>query len=282
MVEFLDYVSPRLTLRTINSSQTELSYITRVRNVIQFQIEESEDYVCLRNIFKHKIRLYREKVEQFNIILCHAISEIVKSRVFIHNPLPFLEWETIISNNDGFSLLENEGQPRIETPHTTKEIMPGDRYLVATFSFSLDCSDLLRSSRQRQYRRQLSPNTPLDMLSLSNCIGNLNPMHESIWRRVYSDNNTTFFSSEEEIALYVKEEKQPKRKTMIFKQLMNRERGESFNNFEILKAIASPYYYVLPHQVDCYFKTLIWRNRWNVITVSFRSQLNKSVKNIIR
>lgn len=34
----------------------------------------------------------------------------------------------------------------------------------------------------------------------------------------------------------------------MFKKIQKRESGESFNTFDILKSIASPYYYVLPYK----------------------------------
>lgn len=62
---------------------------------------------------------------------------------------------------------------------------------------------------------------------------------------------------------------------------MERERGESFNKFEILKAIASPYYYVLPYQSQFIFGTMGEREHWNVSTFWFESRLNVGIKCIL-
>ncbi|GFS87213.1 uncharacterized protein NPIL_597831 [Nephila pilipes] len=90
MPEIFPFVSPLLTLGDINSSQEEMSYITRMRNVIKFQIEKSDDYEHLRDAsLKHKIICLISISFTLETCLSYTLVNVVKSHVLVHNIKPF-------------------------------------------------------------------------------------------------------------------------------------------------------------------------------------------------
>ncbi|GFR27307.1 uncharacterized protein TNCT_83221 [Trichonephila clavata] len=75
-----------------------------------------------------------------------------------------------------------------------------------------------------------------------------NPVHESTWRRLYDANNTLFNCENIDFDMYVREQTINLRPVNVLKEIIKREIGSSFKKLEVLKIIASPYYYILPHQ----------------------------------
>lgn len=212
MARYLNEASPWLTLREISYSEVEMLYVTCMRNVIQFQIQNSEDYQYLRRRFWHRIEFFQERLEELNIILCHTLSEVVKSHVLVHNPLPFHLWRTIVIDNNGFPLLQNQVQVTADIAQLADRNILGDRFLVPTFSSELECTDLKQSGHLRLYKRLLFTNDGLDKLPFNSLISDITEFPESKWRRVYSSNDLFFFSRNSDIAFYIKEQTLRRRK----------------------------------------------------------------------
>ncbi|GFW41108.1 hypothetical protein TNCV_415171 [Trichonephila clavipes] len=152
----------------------------------------------------------------------------------------------------------------------------GHRFLTVTFKDALSCIEM--ESTSRQYRRQLFCNTPLVKLTSKYAAGNLNPMYESTWRRLYANPCTVLCIRDEDIIHYIKEQTQEEKEAHVFKKLIERQTGESFNIFHILKSIALPYYYILPHVNELTFRDLTDHDYFNLMSICFESQLNIALK----
>lgn len=270
-----------LTLREISGSQEEMSYISRMRNVIQFQFGSTEDFEYVRQNFTHQIMMFEDINPILFTVLSYTLSKIVKSHVLVHNLQPFLEWRTIIVDNEGFPLRQNQGQfgAEIELDDIN---MQGDRFLVLTFSNVLHCMDLQRSNSPIIYEKELLTNSPLDTLVLSNLTENWNSLFESAWTRAYTNNRIFFSSRDNAVYFYIKDETRSRRVENVFKQIMEREKGESFNELEILKSLITPYYFMFPDQNYRTFPPDKILGYLNLTYCTFTSQLNLAVKSIIQ
>lgn len=246
-------ISALLTLTKINGSQEEMGYITRMRNMILFQISCRNDYRHLEQKFLQRIILEKRNVTLFRECLRHSFSEIMKYSVFVHNPDPFRFWTTIIIDNPQTT---NDDQMRAVTDGRSTETKGTDRFLVPTFR------DLVTNDRilylNRSFRR-LNTNFLLNLPGPSN-VDYCDPTQESTWRRLYDSNITFFFCKYEDFILYVKEQICEFRPVNVFREIMQRQIGSCFRNKAVLRSVASPYYYVLPYQDEQKYATLT-RNR---------------------
>ncbi|GFY47199.1 uncharacterized protein TNIN_356371 [Trichonephila inaurata madagascariensis] len=95
--------------------------------------------------------------------------------------------------------------------------------------------------------RRINTNIPYSILETTSNNRYLNPMHESTWRRLYDSNTTFSFCEYDDFILYVKEQTLGSRPVNVFKEIMKRQMGKPFDTTAVLRRIASPYYYVLPH-----------------------------------
>ncbi|GFQ94869.1 uncharacterized protein TNCT_129281 [Trichonephila clavata] len=232
------FMFPLLTLSDIKCSQEEMSYITRVRNVIEVQIESSEDYDYLKQSFNHSIFYPMSRSHELRKCLTYALSKVSKSPALMHNYKPFREWPTI--RVESFDVSEEIIIQRIDEHEQTEYFY----YLVPDYKHLQNSSFVL--PLYHLYSMQFVENW-LKKLRFKN-IDCFNSMHKSIWRRVYGNNHSYFCSSNINIAAFLKEQIQRVEPIQVFNEIIKRERGEFFNLFGILESIASPYYYVLPHQ----------------------------------
>ncbi|GFR15911.1 uncharacterized protein TNCT_346371 [Trichonephila clavata] len=219
-----------------------MSYITAMRNVIKFQIESSEVYDYLKQTFKHSILFPLTRTLVLQKCLRYALSKVAEFTVLVHNYAPFRRWPTIFIEHDYFS--EDDSDQSEEIYRSIDENDAADYYLVpeitntGSYSFVPSCHPLNIMQFVENW---------LDNLQFKN-IDCFNSMNKSIWRRLYANNFTYFCSSDIDIAAFLKEQIQRNRPISTFNEIIKRERGETFNQSRILESIASPYYYVLPHQ----------------------------------
>ncbi|GFS89456.1 uncharacterized protein NPIL_458611 [Nephila pilipes] len=282
MNRIFPFVSPLLTLESINNSQEEMLYITRMRNVIKFQIETSDDYELLRiGYFRHKILCLRTITSTLKTCLSHTLSNIVKSHVLVHNVEPFLQWWTISIEDDGFPDRKYAIQSGIRVWKTVGSSKDG--FLVATIT---NCAFIyVVNTRYNWADAQLFTSTTLDSIRISAPANDVNSINHT-WRRVYDSNCTLFSCSENDIAAFVKEQMTRRTKPVnILKQVMKRAEEGSFNEYQILKVIASPYYYELPHQNEQEYFLFTTDNSWSFVNplyviFTFESRLNFGMKNI--
>ncbi|GFS67489.1 uncharacterized protein NPIL_154151 [Nephila pilipes] len=234
-----------------------MSYITRMRNTIKFQIEMDEgEYEKLENYpFQHDIVCSFTKRKKLEICLRHALSNVTKSHYLVHNCTPFREWRTINFDNYGFQGGQNRVQ-RQEVFRVNDDSEPEERFLVAGFQNPLWYSFSFGWSLWNLLRTPFS-HTQLNNLQINKSVDYLNLLQNSTWRRVYADNNTYFSFSDAAIAAYVKEQSQRKIPVNVFDEIMKRERGEFFNQFRVLESIALFYYYVLPYQNEGRYNQII-------------------------
>ncbi|GFT92506.1 uncharacterized protein NPIL_248571 [Nephila pilipes] len=276
-----DYIAGQLTLRKINYSPNEMAYITRIRNAIKFQIASEEDCNCFKKPFKHLILYKWNEKTELKICLDYALSKAVKSHVLLHNSEPFLQWRTITIDNEGFFQIRSEDQRIAEISKKTAEKESVDRFLVPNFRLEYenvlkDHWPLLRSGERPFFEDAFLHNFRLT------CIANHHflPL-EFNWGRVYSNDGPLVIFDKVYIAAYFDDQIRSNRFVNVFKQIVNREINEKFfNQFEILRAIASPYYFVLPYQELPQFAHIgnTHFNHHNYGLFSFQSRLDVAMK----
>ncbi|GFT78448.1 uncharacterized protein NPIL_172301 [Nephila pilipes] len=246
-----DFIARQLTLRKINYSPNEMAYITRMRNAIKFQIASEEDYNCFKKPFTHMILHKRNEITELRICLDYALSKVVKSHVLLHNSEPFLQWRTITIDNEGFFQIRSEDQRIAEISKKTAKNESVDRFLVPNFRLEYDNVLKDRWPTLRSGERPFFEDAFLHNFRLT-CIANHHDLPlEFTWKRVYSNDVPLVPFDKVYLAAYFDDKIQNNRSVNVFKQIVNREINEKlFNQFEILRAIASPYYFVLPYQEE--------------------------------
>ncbi|GFY47865.1 uncharacterized protein TNIN_93951 [Trichonephila inaurata madagascariensis] len=256
-----------------------------MRNLILFQISNREDFKYFNKAFHHQFRMKRECFDTFSICFTEAFNQVAKSHVLVHNYEPFCNWNIIIVDDDGHPQTQDEDYLAAKTGKKFKR-GPTDKYLVAT------CNDDLVIDP--------FPNCPFKILSIrtntSYQLSSLIPictnssfdvMHEFTWRRVYDANSTFFFCEDNDFSHYIWEQIRKRRPINVFKTIKGREIGNHFDQKLVLKTIASPYYYILPHQDEEEFAEYERKGEshweftvWDFITFRFLSQLEIAVKNV--
>ncbi|GFW47729.1 uncharacterized protein TNCV_2829191 [Trichonephila clavipes] len=180
----------------------------------------------------------RKDIALFQKCLYHTLSEAMKSSVLVRNFAPFRHWTTIIIDR-----VDNSScQLRTETCGRNTGITATDRFLMPTFL------DVMTNKLLLFLNRRINTNIPCNIMETSSVKRYLNPLHESTWRRLYDSNTTFFFYDYKDFILYIKEQTLESKPVNVFKEIMERQIGKTFNTTAVLKRIASPYYYVLPHQ----------------------------------
>ncbi|GFU56063.1 uncharacterized protein TNCV_3405261 [Trichonephila clavipes] len=174
----------------------------------------------------------------------HAFSQVAKSHVLVHNYEPFRHWDMII--------IDNDGQPKTKNGHEMKagtganiNTMPINKFLIA--NNGLACTSFPHWNFYPCYKgiiTSIQSNVFEQFYTTESSI----LRRESTWRRVYDATLTFFFCEYDDFSLYVLEQKLHKTPINVFKTVLEREIGICFNQKSVLKTIASPYYYVLPHQ----------------------------------
>ncbi|GFT59039.1 uncharacterized protein NPIL_221871 [Nephila pilipes] len=222
---------------------------------------------------------------EFRICLDHALTKVLKSHVLVRNTEPFVNWKTINIDNNGFPQRRNESHCRITESKIALENILIDRFLVAHFR---KMSPFFGRNFWRVKTWNEDPlikGFNLDTLGFLYSTNELNLLHESAWRRVYSDNKMFYLFEKIYISSYLREQFQRNRPVNVLKQIMKRERSALFNQFEILKLIASPYYYVLPHQDEQKYTEIQAERFWlmnekfcSYTEFIFESTLDKAMK----
>ncbi|GFQ78327.1 uncharacterized protein TNCT_241711 [Trichonephila clavata] len=219
-----------------------------MRNVIKFQTATEEDYEHFKNsLFCNELIFLEKREELVEVCLSHALTKVVKSHELVHNIKPFLQWIIIEIDTDGFTEGQNPFAWRRKRDPRTIEYIQRNLFIVAAFSNSLHEDFFGGWTSYYLHERQLFSDIHLDDLLISDA-DYLESLHKSSWRRVYANNLCLFSCLEKDIAAYVKEQTRISKPIDVFKQIINRELGEHFDQFEVLESIASPYYYVLPPQ----------------------------------
>ncbi|GFQ70772.1 uncharacterized protein TNCT_599981 [Trichonephila clavata] len=172
----------------------------------------------------------------------------MKFSVLVHNSTPFRNWTTVTIDSVNNP---RKGPIRAQTCGRNIGITATDRFLVSSFR------DLMLNDWVPFLNRRLNSNILCNIFETSSSNNkHLNPMHESTWRRLYNCNTTFFFCEYDDFILYVKEQTLEPRPINVFKEIMERQIGKAFNTTAVLRRIASPYYYVLPHQDEQEYATL--------------------------
>ncbi|GFT76137.1 uncharacterized protein NPIL_24951 [Nephila pilipes] len=244
-----DYIARLLTLRKINFSPNEMAYITRMRNAIKFQIASEEECRCFLETFHHQILYKRDEITELQICLDHALSKVVKSHVLLHNGEPFHQWKTITIDNDGFFQIRSEDQRIAEINKKIAENESVDRSLVANFRLNFWSALKDHWPTLRSGERPIFADDILCTFRLTCFADHRYLQLESTWIRVYSYDGPLVLFEKVYVAAYLDDQIRNNRSVNVFKQIVNREVNEKFfNQFEILRAIVSPYYFVLPYQ----------------------------------
>ncbi|GFR33026.1 uncharacterized protein TNCT_59361 [Trichonephila clavata] len=265
MVEHIHCVTPLLTLKEINNSQEEMTYLTRMRNVIKFQTARPKEYEYFKNNnFYNEIFCHKEHEPSLEACLSHALTKVVKSHLMVDNLVPFLQWDIVDIDADGFTEGQNPVTPRENADPRAVEYAQGNPFLVAAFS-NFNILDF--NSVSNSYSNERNLITCRDIVDLQiNDVVYLNSLHKSSWRRVFDRGLALFSCCDQDIAAYVREQTKISKPMKVFKQILNRELGERFDQFDVLESIASPYYYVLPHQNENEYKSFELFCSWFVIT----------------
>ncbi|GFU56067.1 transposable element Tcb2 transposase [Trichonephila clavipes] len=233
-----DLVSTLLNLSKISNCQAEMDYITKMRNLILFQLSSSKEFQYLDGRFHQQIWVHNRSLPIFRICYSHAFFQIVKSHVLVHNYEPFRHWDIIVTDNDG-----HPQERKVETERNV-EAIPINRILVADNGLACPSSP---NWNFYPYYKEIITGIQSNVFEQFYADSFL-LKHESTWRRVYAANLTFFFCGYSDFSLYVMEQKLDKTPINVFKTILGREIGMCFNQKSVLKTIASPYYYILPYQ----------------------------------
>ncbi|GFY75365.1 uncharacterized protein TNIN_369631 [Trichonephila inaurata madagascariensis] len=118
--------SALLTLTKIRDSPNEMVYITKMRNLILFQIPEA-DYSYLDYKFHHRFRLDKRKTLLYHMCLHYAFSKVFKYPALVHNFEPFRHWRVGTINNTDYLRTQNRNGEELEKEETENV----DYFLVA-------------------------------------------------------------------------------------------------------------------------------------------------------
>ncbi|GFU56029.1 uncharacterized protein TNCV_3404981 [Trichonephila clavipes] len=236
-------ISAFLNLTKISNCQVEMSYITKMRNLILFQVSSSKEFQYLDGRFYHEIWVHDRSLPIFRMCYSHAFFQVVKSHTLVHNYEPFRHWDIIIIDSDGHRQTKKGQNLKIEAGENI-EAIPIERFLVADNGLA---SPSFPDWNFYPYYKGIITGMQPDIFEQFYAESFL-LRHESTLRRVY-DANLTYFSCEyDDFSLYVIEQKRDKTPSNVFKTIMEREIGICLNEKSVLKTIASPYYYILPYQ----------------------------------
>ncbi|GFW61715.1 uncharacterized protein TNCV_3706501 [Trichonephila clavipes] len=238
-----------------------------MRNVIKFQNASHKEYEYFKNDkFYHEIFCQGNQVLSLEVCLSHALTKIVKSHVVVDNLVPFLQWDIVEIDDDGFTEGQNPVITRESADPRAVEYVQRNIFLGTAFS---NLKILYYGTKFYSYsnERPLFTSRDLDDLQIKD-VDYLNSLYNSSWRRVFDHGLSLFSCFDEDLAAYVREQAKISKPVNVFKQILNREWNERFDQFEVLESIASPYYYVLPHRNERQYKEFELYGRWRLITNS--------------
>ncbi|GFR02446.1 uncharacterized protein TNCT_462581 [Trichonephila clavata] len=246
--ELFPSVCCQLTLTKIRDSEEEMKYITKMRNIIINQVGNREEYRYLKhNSFKHVLLSLRERRNCLEMCLRYALLKIMRSFVSMESYRPFFRYPIMGINNDGF--LEPNGNQEPEFVRSIHQQQRAELYIVTTFK-SAKCYSFVNSwDSWDLLQQQLMYYSELNNFQL-HADEAWEGEHNSIWRRVFANNYSYFYSSDTNVDAYVKEQTRTRRPIRVLHEVLGRQRGGAINQLGILENIASPYYYVLPDQIE--------------------------------
>ncbi|GFY47866.1 uncharacterized protein TNIN_93961 [Trichonephila inaurata madagascariensis] len=236
-------VSNLLNLTKISNSQVEMVYITKMRNLILFQVSSSAEFQYLDGRFYQQFWVHTRSLPIFRMCYSHAFFQVVKSHVLVQNYEPFRHWDMIVIDNDGHPRVRNGQNLKVEAGDNV-EAIPINKFLVAANGLA---SPSFPDWNFYPYYKEIITGIQPDVFEQFYADSFL-LKHESTWRRVYNANLTFFFCDYPDFSLYVIEQKLDKTPINVFKTILGRQTGMCFDEKSVLKTIASPYYYILPYQ----------------------------------
>ncbi|GFS45673.1 uncharacterized protein NPIL_176921 [Nephila pilipes] len=227
----------------------------------------------------------RNEIKELRICLDYALSKVVKSHVLLHNSEPFHQWGTITIDNDGFYQIRSQVERIAEISKKTAENESVDQFLAPTFRLEYGSALADRWHTLRSGERPFFAEDILHTFPLTCIADHLYLPLESAWSRVYSNDGFLVLFEKVYVAAYLDDQIRNNRSVNVFKQIVNREINEKFfNQFEILRTIASPYYFVLPYQ-DLQTYAHIEMSGWYILilhqnysVLSFQCQLDVAMK----
>ncbi|GFQ89349.1 uncharacterized protein TNCT_480881 [Trichonephila clavata] len=202
--------STLLNLTKISKSQKEMSYITKMRNLILFQLSSREEFQYLDQRFYHQFWVRDRSLPIFRMCYSHAFFQVVKSHVLIDNYEPFYNWDIIVIDNDGHQRIK-DGRKMKTACKNINDVHVG-RFLVANNGLASD--SYLNWNFYPYYKGIIA-------VIQSNVFEQFYAdafllRHESTWSHAY-DANLTFFSCEyNDFSLYVIEQKRVTRRPSTF------------------------------------------------------------------
>ncbi|GFV23968.1 uncharacterized protein TNCV_3095611 [Trichonephila clavipes] len=174
--------------------------------------------------------------------LHYAFSKVLKSPTLVHNFEPFRHWSIETINNPYYLRTQNrngEESEKEETENMTHHFVVADATVYDKICFAED------------WTHSDWGIVVAEMVSIvQTCCSDsyLNPMREFSWIRLYHPNNSLFVCDANDFAFYAKAQTLKQEPVKVFKEIMRRQITGSFQQREVLKIIASPYYYIFPHQ----------------------------------
>ncbi|GFY44111.1 uncharacterized protein TNIN_274401 [Trichonephila inaurata madagascariensis] len=250
-----------------------------MRNLILFQVSSSEEFQYLDGRFHQEFWVQNRSLPIFRMCYSHAFFQVVKSHVLVQNYEPFHHWDMVVLDNDGHPWIRNGRYLKVEAEDNV-EAIPKDRFLVADNGLA---SPYFPDWNFYPYYKGIITDIESNIFEQFYA-DSFFLRHETIWRRVYDANKIFFFCEYNDFSLYVIEQKWDKTPINVFKTILERQIGMCFNQISVLKTIASPYYYILPHQserkcAECIRNTLRGLTPFSDLTLfGLACQLEISVK----
>ncbi|GFV44317.1 uncharacterized protein TNCV_4129851 [Trichonephila clavipes] len=237
-----------LTLTRIRDSENEMVYITKMRNIIKNQVGSRRQYRYFRRTtFEHVLIGPLENSGKLEMCLRHALLKVVKSNALVVSYEHFQGWQIIRANRDGIHTYRPNPQELVQRVH---EEQNEELHLVTTFKSARRYSFVYSWFFWDLLQRPLWTNNRLHSFQLDNREDYFHALNNSIWRRVYANNYSYYYSSDADVIAYVIEQTRRTSPIHVLNEISMRERVGSFNQLGILEDFASPYYYVLPHQIE--------------------------------
>ncbi|GFV02176.1 uncharacterized protein TNCV_1573881 [Trichonephila clavipes] len=213
-------ISALLTLTKILISPDELIYITKMRNLILFQISGA-DYQYLEYKFKHDFTFAVGKGSLLFRCFYHAFSKVAKFQVLVHNFKPFRYWKTNTIDENGHRVALNFDRNEVEMEIFEDEITLQDLFLVAAIN------NLFSDTSLEYWNYRSLPYVTKVPLSIREACSKtvLYPAHESTWRRLYDANDTIFNCEEIDCDLYEREQMMNLRSVSVFREIKKKKRN---------------------------------------------------------
>ncbi|GFT39179.1 hypothetical protein NPIL_698671 [Nephila pilipes] len=104
---------------------------------------------------------------------------------------------------------------------------------------------------------------PLDYIDIEVETESIDSTYESIWRRLFNAGMTYFsYDSKKCKILKLQKNRSRSKQINILHEIMKRERGYYLNELKLLDTIASPFYYIFPHQNEDEYADFETNTQW--------------------